>query len=633
MNVHNAQAGVYSAKTAVAALLALWISLAVGLSMPFWAMTTVYIVSSPLSGATRSKGIYRVTGTAIGAGVAVALVPMLVAWPELLCLALALWVGGCLAVSLLDRSPRAYVLMLAGYTATLIAFPSVDKPEAVFDVATARVTEIVLGIACATLSHSLLWPRSVASALAPRLRGWLADAQMWRCDILADAGAVAIGRDRRKLAVDAVECALLAKHIPFDTSHWREATASVQALLRRYLLLIPVLSGLADRHGALTGGQDRWSMLLRESRDLRAAQADMLLSECGQLLAHLENPHLPAPFAVGEQSGKVTLHADPGSAMLSGLSAATAIALVCTIWIGLGWPDGGSAAAITGVICCLFAALDRPVPAMLAFGCSIVAGIPLAALYLFVILPQIDGFPLLAMVLALPLLGLGLLMSHARLALPAVGCVMGFCNAMALQESFSANFARFLNASLAQVVAVVVSAVVTAGLRTAGGNSAIVRLNRRLRANLVSMANATSPPDPLVALGRSTDQLALLSQRLGDETVEANAGLVEVRIAMNIMTLQHLRTAASEPLRSAITAMLADIARWYSHDARKAPAPRALLSSIDAALDLALFEPPCIAGKALPVLLFSPDQGRAALVALRRNLFPDAAAFQPGALT
>jgi len=626
----NTQAWVYSVKTALAALLALWISLAVGLPMPFWAMTTAYIVSSPLSGATRSKAIYRVIGTVIGAGVAVALVPLLVEWPELLCLALALWVGGCLAVSLLDRSPRAYVLMLAGYTATLIAFPSVDHPEAVFDTATARVTEIVLGITCATLSHSLLWPKSVASALAPRLRGWLEDAHVWRRDILTDAGEPATSRDRRKLAVDAVDCALLATHIPFDTSHWREATASVQALLRRYLLLLPVLSGLADRHGALTDGQDRWSQLLRESHDLREAQADTLLRECKELLTHLEDPNIPAPFAVHEHAGSITLHADPGAAIFSGLSAAFAIVLICAIWIGSGWPDGGSAAAIAGVICCLFAALDNPVPAMVSFGTAILSGIPLAALYLFAILPQIDGFPLLAMVLSFPLLILGRLMSNPRTALPAVACVMGFCSAMALQETFSANFARFLNANLAQVVAVVVSAGVTAALRTMGKDTAIARLNRRLRANLVSMASATTPPDPLVALGRSTDQLALISQRLGDETEEANAGLTEVRIAMNIMTVQHLRAEAGPALQEAITTMLAEIARWYGRDARKAPAPRELLSSIDTALDLALAEPHQPPSSALSMLPSAPDQGRAALVALRRNLFPDAPAFHAG---
>jgi hypothetical protein len=77
-------------------------------------------------------------GTTLGAAVAVALVPALVDWPALLSLALSLWVGGCLIVSLLDRSPRAYVMMLAGYTAAIIGFSSVDHPYAIFDTAAAR---------------------------------------------------------------------------------------------------------------------------------------------------------------------------------------------------------------------------------------------------------------------------------------------------------------------------------------------------------------------------------------------------------------------------------------------------------------------------------------------------------------
>jgi uncharacterized membrane protein YccC len=79
------------------------------------------------------------------------------------------------------------MLMLAGYTAAIIGFPAVSRPEAVFDIAVARVTEIVLGITCATLAHSLLWPKSVATALEPRLKRWLADARAWYDDILAGA--------------------------------------------------------------------------------------------------------------------------------------------------------------------------------------------------------------------------------------------------------------------------------------------------------------------------------------------------------------------------------------------------------------------------------------------------------------
>lgn len=630
MNAQWREALAFSAKTALAALAALGVSLWVGLPMPFWAMTTAYIVSSPLSGATRSKAIYRVGGTAIGATVAVGLVPMLVDWPELLCLALALWMGSALTLSLLDRSPRAYVLMLSGYTAALIAFPAVDRPEAVFDIAVARVTEITLGITCATLAHSLFWPRSVADTLAPRLRQWLNDAETWHSDI-RDGSSDSVNRnDRRQLAVDIVDCTLLATHVPFDTSHWREATASLQALLRRMLLLLPVLSGLADRRAAMTGRADAWSALLEESGRLRDGQARQLIRESGQLLRHLEDPREPSPLSPEERRRAITLHADPGFAALSGGAAALAVLLSCALWITTGWADGGTATALTAMFCCLFAAMDNPVPAILRFGLAIVGGIPLAAIYLFAILPSIDGFPALLAVLAPALLAIGSLMMHPRWGLSAMAMIVGFCSAMAIQESYEADFAHFLNSNLAQVVAVVISACMTAGLRTIGRDAAIARLDRRMQRELVTLALAESPPDPLAALGRTTDRLALITQRLGADTDMSTAGLRDVRLAMNIVNAQHMRARSSGALREALGAMLREVAAWFSRKQEQPDGYSRLLDAIDAALRASLAVPE--AGE-MPDLFFTgPEPGRSALVALRRNLFPDAAPFRPEAI-
>ncbi|MCW1383572.1 FUSC family protein [Novosphingobium sp. KCTC 2891] len=620
MSVLTLDSLAYSAKCMVAAIAALGISLAIGLPMPFWAMTTAYLISSPLSGATRSKAIYRFLGTLIGAAVAVALVPMLVGWPELLSIALALWVGGCLAVSLLDRSPRSYVLMLAGYTATLIAFPSVERPEAIFDLAAARVTEIGLGIACSTVVHSVFWPRSVADVLGPRLRSWLADARTWRDDIVTGVRPPATDHDRHRLASDAVECALLATHVPFDTSHWREASGTVQALLRRMLLLLPLLSGLGDRRAALENAEGAWSGLLQESYDVRAAESAAALDECDRLLDHLDHLEGPSPLPAGELGRGIKLHADPGMALLSGASAALSIGLCCIIWIATGWADGATAAAMIGIFCCLFAALDNPVPAILRFGAAIIAGIPLAAVYLFAILPAIDGFVPLALVLSVPLLVIGLFVSHPRHAQPAVAMVMGFCSAMAIQETYSADFARFLNTNLGQIVAVVLAAGVTAGLRTIGSEAAITRLNRRLMNAIAGLASARTPPDRDATLSRATDRLALISERLGSDSGPAETGLREVRIALNVVSIQHLRFAADRRLGLALARVLRDLARWFGAHAKGEP-PDRLLGRLDAALRLTLGGEP--AGEA------TRAEGRAALVALRRNLFPQALPFVP----
>ncbi|HEY1410912.1 MAG TPA: FUSC family protein, partial [Rhodopila sp.] len=119
----------FAVKTFAAAMLALYIAVSIGLDRPYWAMATVYVIAQPLAGSLRSKAAFRLIGTLVGASATVVLVPNLVDAPELLSAALALWVGICLYIALLDRTPRSYVFMLAGYTAALIGFPSVATPD------------------------------------------------------------------------------------------------------------------------------------------------------------------------------------------------------------------------------------------------------------------------------------------------------------------------------------------------------------------------------------------------------------------------------------------------------------------------------------------------------------------------
>src|SRR6267143_4170895 len=66
---------VFALKTFAAAMLALIIAVWLDLPRPYWAMTTVYITSQPLAGATSSKAFYRVLGTLIGASATVAMLP------------------------------------------------------------------------------------------------------------------------------------------------------------------------------------------------------------------------------------------------------------------------------------------------------------------------------------------------------------------------------------------------------------------------------------------------------------------------------------------------------------------------------------------------------------------------------
>ena len=90
----------YGVRTFAASMIALYIALLMEMPRPYWAMATVYIVSSPFVGPTSSKAVYRALGTLIGAAAAVFFVPLFVQTPFLLVLVIALWTGILLFLSL-----------------------------------------------------------------------------------------------------------------------------------------------------------------------------------------------------------------------------------------------------------------------------------------------------------------------------------------------------------------------------------------------------------------------------------------------------------------------------------------------------------------------------------------------------
>ena len=247
----NVREAVFSLKSYAGAMLALYLSYSMGLPRPFWAMTTAYIVSQPWSGAVRSKALYRLVGTFVGSAMTVYMVPRLSNSPVVMTAAMALWVGACLYMSVLDRTPRSYLFMLAGYTAAMIGFPSVSEPTLVFDTALARVEEIALGIVCATLVHSVVLPRGLAPALTLLLDKAVRDARLWMQDILAGGDAGKSDKDRRTLANDITQLRLLSTHVPFDTSNLRWTAGAVRAMQDRVAALTPIVSAVEDRMRAL----------------------------------------------------------------------------------------------------------------------------------------------------------------------------------------------------------------------------------------------------------------------------------------------------------------------------------------------------------------------------------------------
>ena len=270
----------FSLKMFLAIMLAYWIALRFNLERPYWAVGTVILVSHPLSGASTSKGVYRVIGTVVGGLACLAAVSSMVQSPEMLTLFVALWCGFCLFISLLDRTPRSYAFMLSGYTVALTAFSVVSHPMLAFDLVSARVVEITIGVICAALVSRVVFPRHAGPILAGRAQGWLNNTAVLIADSLrGDADAARLASERRRLAADAVDMRQFTTHIAYDTSHHRELIQSARALQQHMVTLLPMLSALEAQHNALIAAKAEGQATPRAEDHAASHDEDLRLRE------------------------------------------------------------------------------------------------------------------------------------------------------------------------------------------------------------------------------------------------------------------------------------------------------------------------------------------------------------------
>lgn len=652
---------IFSANCFAAAMLALFVSFSLGLERPFWAMMTVYITSGPMSGAVRSKAVFRLAGTAIGGLATVLLVPTLVNAPVLLSLALALWVAGCQFVSLLDRTPRSYLFMLAGYTAALIGFPSVTHPEAIFDTAVLRVQEIGIGVLCAAVIHSVVLPRNVAGVLGARARKVLADAETWIKDILAEEPAARTAPERRRLAADVTDLHVMATHIPFDTARLRPTPALLSGLQDGFVQLIPLVSAVEDRlrtlaaigplspnvsqavanirswvidptstcdvanlvRGAAADGlpgasqpdesqrnltpsspAQTWPQLLELNLIARLDELVNTLAETRALVAAVADPEAAPPTISGATARP--LHRDYGIAFLSATATLLTVLGCCLFWVLSGWPEGAVAAMIAAVVCCFFGTLDDPVPAQRSFLIWTTASLPLTAVYLFAILPAISGFAMLCLALAPALLVLGACMAVPTWYGRMMPMVIGFAGGLALTNVYTPDASSFFNSNIAQVIGAAAALTMTRLVRSIGAGTAIRRLRRAGWRDLAMLAER--PAQLPIWRSRMLDRVGLLASRVGEvedeERDAASAALRELRVGLSVAQI------APDPRYEALRSALGT---WFSMQAngREPSPPPALLDDIDHAISIEL--------------LHDTDARRlAGLVGLRRNVFPEA---------
>ncbi|WP_421850207.1 FUSC family protein [Novosphingobium sp.] len=653
----------FSLSSFLAAAITLAIAFTASFPRPWWALLTVYVTAQPMAGAFRPKVLYRLGGILTGAFMTLLLVPNLQNTPELLVLCLAAWTGLCIYLAVLDRTPRAFLFQMAAFSAAVISFPYLDDPANIFDTTIARVLEMVVAILCVTAVHALLQPWSATPVIRARARSFLSHGRRWTAEAISSQHTRLENEHRRALAADVTELGMLAIHLPFD-QRWAPATRRrVMALQQKLASIIPLASAAANRldllrtgagispelamlldditvwlqrgedgpsRGTALAAQARqlagqaeeandWNGLLRASACLRIAEFLEALAASQHLADHIGEPggafddlHDAAPFMLAR---------DHGVAALAGLATAVAIMLYCAVWILLAWPNGSATAAFAALITCSFAAQDDPAPVIGRYLIATLKTFPLAALYLFVILPRVDGYEMLVITLAPALIWMGYIQADPRRspeALPMFSC---FIVAMGFLARFQADFANFINTGLAQVGGIVATLTVTRLFRSANVLWAARRIVRANWADIAELADIRRPFRADRWTAAATDRLGQVAARMAiahsASDLHAADGLVDLRIGRNVIPLRRALTHVPYDVRHHLGTVLADLKALYAQRWWKGvlvPAPDALRQHIDHAIgDLLTLPAEEHRGAALH-----------ALVAMRCNLFPAA---------
>jgi uncharacterized membrane protein YccC len=642
----SARDWLFSVKTFVAGMLALYIALAVPLSRPSWALASVYIVSNPFVGATRSKAMFRAIGTVIGAAMSVALVPPFVESPYLFSVLVALWTATMLYLSLSDRSARSYVFVLAGFTLPLVAFPTVTDPTTIFNVAIARTEEILLGIICASVVGSIMFPSRLGPTLLARTDSWFADAaQFARAALAARTHDVVQLPVQQRLASTVKALDVLLSQLTYDHAS-PEVVSRAYTLRERMQLFLPVLAAVADplaafRHSAAIARVPEFEPLLAdvgawigsplrreqgvsvigdpEATGLRARIAALRVSvprtlapwdgallsnalwrvqmaidiwqDCRELRALFDQPDgsWHPRYRHWRVNGEQT-YVDHGFMLFSSISVACFVVVACSLWIASGWHDGANAVFIATVACCFFAGLDEPAPAIFRFFVANMVAVVLSGVYLFVVLPEVHNFETLLIVLAVPFLAIGTLIAHPKFNAVAAVIALFTATFISFSGSYDANFMVFINTTSASLAGIVFAFVWTRVTRPFGVEFFAQRLIRATWVDVARSASGQPISDERTFFSRMLDRLMQVLPRVsisGPHHHPSVETFRDLRVASNSLDLRHYREGVAAEMSEQLDRVLTNVRTYYElcvARRKRQPVPRGLIEAIDAAL-------------------------------------------------
>ena len=519
---------IFACKTFVAGMLALFISFELDLINPMWSIGTVMIIANPYSGMVSSKCVYRLIGTVAGAVIALLLTPHFINTPWLFTVILSLWVGFALYVSLLDRTPRSYVFMLAGYSTAMIVYNAITYIDTynIFDIAVARVLEISVGVVSSAVVSATFFPVNVGAMIKQRVNKTLNDLEATFEKLIAvQETPENYTQVLSVITRDASDIHALAVHLAYEKGELKGMTKPLQEMLHQVSLVVANLVALSQRvkqleHLHLVNLVSHLDMLrqhtmtfLKQEKSLVPADLQTLpigfeedfaeliskaTSEQKVVLAALkmdvrhfianilavkllwqqiQQGNKEIPIEITAITTKYpSLHRDHGIAIRGGISAVVITFIVTAAWILSGWKAGFMMAQMGAITACILTALDNPVPVLRIFIWGSIVSAGLVFLYAFGIFPHVTHFWQLALVL-FPVFLVAVTMMANQMLMP-VGMVLGINTMMGLNlhNKYSMDAVSYLDSSFAMVLGVLVSLIVIDLVRAVSPDASATRI-------------------------------------------------------------------------------------------------------------------------------------------------------------
>jgi uncharacterized membrane protein YccC len=405
----------FTARTAIAACLALAIGTLIGLDHPQWAAMTVWITALPTRGQRLERSLARVLGTIVGALAGVGLMVLTGNDPLGIIIGLTIWLGLCAGTGNLLTGPASYTSLLTGYSAAMVALLGYGHDTSIWMLAIDRMATACLGAAVGTIVALVFSPKPQSVDLSRRVKTIM---QICLDHVATGEGD---GNERSRLIL---EIAALDESLDIVSA----GSLGTRRKARDIRSLLSALSELL---------LDTRSPREEDAGEPLAANADQddLSERLGEMAAKLETDfphraaHLRAMIPLWQRANRtaatigpvserpVPQHRDWIGARYAALRSMSAVATTGLVWIATGWQLGPYMVMGAAIMTSVFSTFPNPGLQMRWVVAGAAGGVCAAVLSHLVIMPM-AGSVMEAALLIMPFTLVGMLpMAHRRVGL------------------------------------------------------------------------------------------------------------------------------------------------------------------------------------------------------------------------